>query len=958
MAASFLKKWLLWFVFCTHTMMIFAQNNPYCCSGYGGLFADSLGISAPEVREISANLYNPSGNTSLRLQIRRPVLQSPAACPLQKRPCIIVVHGGYWAELGAEDAWNAMSNEISRYSVPAGFITAGVRYRTGIGGGSELALLLGQPCWSNPVSEVYNAMGRGVADVQTATQYLFDNANALGIDTAQIYYLGFSSGAFNVIHAAYMRKGEQLHGTTLPGCPRVRGIIAVAGGTDNIARFDNADPKVPLLLLHGTDDKTAPIDCGSLSYCGNIPLCGSRAIYDRCQQLGIPAELHAACGSDHGLNGYAPDFIQCYLKKWIAERVAGKPTLSGVYYEAGATATAGGQTCVTPVCQPTKGVCTATTTAQSGLFSFVETGNAASGYTSGIKPAADGTGFLVAGTRGAAENSRAVVMRTDAQHNPLWTLRLDFALNGSGASTQATYGSDVVDLGNNQYVLLAAVNTGTLNWEISQNLDYVLVRFSYSTSGISIQWAKRFGGAFNDVPHTLMRTKDNGLLASGYSNMEQALNIPGKMRTFLVKTDLSGNMLWSKRYQDGSACNTAGYILVPGFNRRAVMETADGGFVFAMPCDERIYVTKTNAQGTVLWNRVFNAGGAIANAINLGGLGSVGLGVGSAGVALSLRELPNGDIAMMGNHVLILTGALYVSSNLQLAGATFPVGWVFTTNAQGEFKKGTAFCRQKSYNDPNQPVEMACQDFAVLPNGRFLVAAGLKGTLPALLEIDHAQSKITGGAILNETLSNQAVSLSDARGLNGLRMTFNAQTSQTALAWNLRQLLRYRGNDWSKATTCTTPADRLFAFSFKVDLVPAPVLTAENLPQNNIALQLRPLTIARAIQCGTVSLAASAEMPAAQDETYSDQNTTPAESAPQIQPNPVRGQLARLVVPSTQWLGASFEIFDAQGRLCNSGQVTDTQQELDLSRISVGLYAVRIYKEREAPLTIKGVLLQ
>lgn len=958
MAAFSSKKWLLWFVFCTHTVMVFAQSNPYCCTGYGGLFADSLGISAPEIRQAGPNLYNPYGNTSLRLQIRRPVLHSSAACPLQKRPCIIAVHGGYWAESGAENAWNALSNEISRSLVPAGFITAGVRYRTGIGGGNELALSLGQPCLINPVSDVYQAMGRGVADVQTATQYLFDNANALGIDTAQIYYLGFSAGSFNILQAAFMRKGEQLYGTTLPGCPRVKGVIAIAGGTHDLSRFDASDPRIPLLLLHGSNDKTAPIDCGSLSNCGNIPVCGSRAVYDRCRQLSIPAELHVACGSDHGLNGYPPDFIQCSVKKWIAERIAGKPVLSGVYYEAGATATAGGQTCVTPVCQPAKGVCTATTTTQSGLFSFVETGNAAPGYTSNIKPTADGTGFLVAGTRGTAENARAVVIRTDAQQNPVWTLRLDFALNGSGASTQATYGSDVVDLGNNQYVLLAAVNTGSLNWEISQNLDYVLVRFSYSPSGISIHWAKRFGGAFNDVPHTLMRTKDNGLVASGYSNTEQALNIPSKMRTFLVKTDLSGNLLWSKRYQDGSICNTSSYFLVPGFNRRPVMETADGGFVFAMPCDDRIYVTKTNAQGTVLWNRVFNASGAIANGINLGGLGAVGLGAGSAGVALALRELPNGDLVLMGNHVLILAGALYVGSNLQLAGATFPIGWIFTAGPQGEFKKGTAFFRQKSYNDPGQPVEMACQDFTVLSNDRFLVAAGLKGTLPALLEIDHTQSKITGGAILSETFSNQAVSLSDARGLSGLRMTHNAQNLQTALAWNLRQMLRYRGNDWSKATACTQPADRLYAFPFKVDLISAPVLTAENLPQNNIAVQLRPLTMTKTTQCGAASFLALAEMPAVEEELYIHQDVTADESTPQIRPNPVRGHSARLVVPSAHWLGASFEIFDAQGRLCNSGQVTDTQQELDLSRISVGLYAVRIYKEREAPLTIKGVLLQ
>jgi hypothetical protein len=119
--------------------------------------------------------------------------------------------------------------------------------------------------------------------------------------------------------------------------------------------------------------------------------------------------------------------------------------------------------------------------------------------TSAIRATADGKGSLVVGTRSNVNTTRAVVIRTDEQHTPLWTVELGYTAYNNPA--QATYGADIVDLGNDQYVLLAALNTAFVNVEAFQNLDYVLVRFSRTTTGTVVHWTKRIGGPFNDVPH-------------------------------------------------------------------------------------------------------------------------------------------------------------------------------------------------------------------------------------------------------------------------------------------------------------------------------------------------------------------------------------------------------------------------------------------------------------------------
>lgn len=80
--------------------------------------------------------------------------------------------------------------------------------------------------------------------------------------------------------------------------------------------------------------------------------------------------------------------------------------------------------------------------------------------------------------------------------------------------------------------------------------DIILVRTDSLGQKI---WSKSYGGPYNDFSSNFIATKDNGYLLCGYSNGSGG-DIPGHYGSsftddiVVVKTDSSGNILWSKHF--------------------------------------------------------------------------------------------------------------------------------------------------------------------------------------------------------------------------------------------------------------------------------------------------------------------------------------------------------------------------------------------------------------------------
>ncbi|MBN4051482.1 hypothetical protein JYU16_01575, partial [bacterium AH-315-M05] len=115
-------------------------------------------------------------------------------------------------------------------------------------------------------------------------------------------------------------------------------------------------------------------------------------------------------------------------------------------------------------------------------------------------------------------------------------------------------------------------------------------------------WTRIFGGTGSDIGRSVQQTSDGGYIIAGYT-YSYGSGFPDA-DVYLIKTDISGNMLWSKLYSGPDA--DMGY---------SVKQTGDGGYIiagrtvsygaggFGSPDD--FYLIKTDANGDTLWTKTY-----------------------------------------------------------------------------------------------------------------------------------------------------------------------------------------------------------------------------------------------------------------------------------------------------------------------------------------------------------------
>ncbi|MEZ4987276.1 MAG: hypothetical protein R2795_19905 [Saprospiraceae bacterium] len=374
--------------------------------------------------------------------------------------------------------------------------------------------------------------------------------------------------------------------------------------------------------------------------------------------------------------------------------------------------------------------------------------------SSHLRPAKEGGTFDV-GTWGDAEFSKAMVTKITADLEVEWSFRLNVSIN-NGFTWQTSYGADVYELQNGDIILLAAINTGLFNTPTLQNLDYGVIKIRPGQTP-QVLSAHYFGGNFSDIPQGLIATQDGGYLLHGITNMEQALNTPSFLKTYMVKLDADLNLVWQKLITPSNAlCRTDALILYnQGMVNRTAIETSDGGIVFTCQCQPNAFIGKLDAAGEFLWGRQFeNAGGFLEGASG----DDWGLIVGSGGYGAinRMQELPDGRLAFLGNHVFYLFGIFGIALPNQNdgfgEGTGLPLSYLLVTDAAGNFQYGTAFF-QETFAQPNMPIEMMVDDFVHVEDNRFLfvggtnrhVTGGVTSYAPFVVEMDAQIHEVDEG---------------------------------------------------------------------------------------------------------------------------------------------------------------------------------------------------------------------
>lgn len=150
------------------------------------------------------------------------------------------------------------------------------------------------------------------------------------------------------------------------------------------------------------------------------------------------------------------------------------------------------------------------------------------------------------------------------------------------------YGRAITQAANLDYAICGVTNS----YGAGMN-DMLLIRTD--TSGNTL-WTKTYGGSSNDWGYAIQATNDNGFILAGRTMSYGAGNID----IYLVKTDSNGDTLWTKTYGG-----------VNSDRANAVIQTSDdgyliGGYTISWGAgDYDLFLIKTNSAGVVLWSKTY-----------------------------------------------------------------------------------------------------------------------------------------------------------------------------------------------------------------------------------------------------------------------------------------------------------------------------------------------------------------
>ena len=194
-------------------------------------------------------LFEKRDTCDLFLDIYNPSSGSQTTYMGKDKPTILFMFGGGFIRGARNDEsyipwFQALTED--------GYRVISIDYRLGLKGSNKVGVA--------QVNVLDKAIHMGVEDLFSATAFICDNAEVLGIDPSNIVIAGSSAGAIIAMQAEYEICNKTSWTEILPENFRYAGVMSFSGAI--LSREGKVDYKVhspaPTLMLHGTADELVP----------------------------------------------------------------------------------------------------------------------------------------------------------------------------------------------------------------------------------------------------------------------------------------------------------------------------------------------------------------------------------------------------------------------------------------------------------------------------------------------------------------------------------------------------------------------------------------------------------------------------------------------------------------------------------------------------------------------------
>ena len=264
--------------------------------------AFSSGAAAQERTPDGTYMFVQRDTCDLYLDLYRPTKGCETTYNGKTKPTIIFMFGGGFTS-GVRDnpryqIWFKQMNDL-------GYSVISIDYRLGLKGSNKVGVA--------QVNVLDKAIHMGVEDLYSATSFIVENSDQLGVNPKNIVISGSSAGAIIAMQAEY----EVCNGTSwtseLPEGFRYAGVMSFAGAI--LSREGKVDYKkctpAPTLMLHGTIDELVPYK--QIAFF-NIGFFGAGKLVERFRKFDYDYNMYHFTGYGHEIAGSMTTTIDLQFK--------------------------------------------------------------------------------------------------------------------------------------------------------------------------------------------------------------------------------------------------------------------------------------------------------------------------------------------------------------------------------------------------------------------------------------------------------------------------------------------------------------------------------------------------------------------------------------------------------------------------------------------------------------------
>ena len=259
-------------------------------------------------------MYVQRDTCDLFLDVYNPAPGSERTFQGREKPAIIFMFGGGFIQ-GTRD--DESYHKWFKQLTDNGYRVFSIDYRLGLKGSDKVGVA--------QVNVLDAAIHMAVEDLFSATNFIIENAEQLGVDPYNMVISGSSAGAISVMQAEYEIANRTSWASVLPQGFNYAGVMSFSGAIlSREGKVDFESETCPVLMLHGTADELVPYKQIAVLHLGFF---GGGKLIERFKKYGFNYNMYHFMGYGHEIAGSMDTTMELQMKFLETNVILGKKRL-------------------------------------------------------------------------------------------------------------------------------------------------------------------------------------------------------------------------------------------------------------------------------------------------------------------------------------------------------------------------------------------------------------------------------------------------------------------------------------------------------------------------------------------------------------------------------------------------------------------------------------------------------